>query len=155
MQNNGTVTLWDDNDDGIPDCRYTKVYSTDGENVSEETVFYDEKGYEFVTVVSLNSIPVKLNYNGQDSIIFAGQNKNFYWINEMGSENDEKEALKFSGNGMEQGSIDIIRGEDKSILIIKVGKNYFYISVLIFALKEVFLSYCKRQLLRFRFCFSS
>jgi len=125
LPNNGTVTLWDDNDDGITDCRHTKLYSTDGQNVSEETVFYDSEGYDFVTVVSLNSIPVKLTYNGQDSIIFAGDNKHFYWINEVGTEADEKLALGFSGNGLEQGSVDIISAEGKSILIIKVGENYF------------------------------
>ncbi len=122
-EENTKICYWDDNDDGVTDCKYTRSGSAD--NLREETVYYKKDESELVCVTSLNSIPLKMRFENKEMIIFSGKNQNFYWINDEGTSKAEEEALKFAQSGVIQGNVQIINTDSSRVLIIKVGDNYF------------------------------
>lgn len=122
-EENTKICYWDDNDDGITDCKYTRSGLSD--NLREETIYYKNDGTELVCVTSLNSIPLKMRFENKEMIIFSGKNQNFYWINDEGTPKAEEEALKFAESGAIQGNVQVINADSSRVLIIKVGDNYF------------------------------
>lgn len=121
----GRICCWDDNDDGIIDCKYTQKKVGDGDSISEETVYYNKDGSIFVSINTLNSIPLRMTYEGRDVLIFAGKNKNFYWINDRGTDKAESEALAFASGKVVQGDVHVLNADSNRVFIIKVGENYF------------------------------
>lgn len=124
LEDNGKINSWDYDDDGIINCQHIKYPKKDNESLQEETIFYDKNGIENVSVSFENAIPYKMKVQGRDVLIFAGNLPNFYWIEESGFEEYEREILPKIEN-LEQGSLEIFDFSGIRISVIKVDSFYF------------------------------
>lgn len=124
LENGGKISSWDDDDDGIINYQHIKYPKNDDNSTSEETIFYDEAGIEKVSVSFLDGNPYAMKVRGNDILIFAGTLENFYWIDENGNEEYEREILSKIGN-LEQGSVEIVEVAETRISVIKVDSFYF------------------------------
>lgn len=125
LENNGKISSWDNDDNGIIDYQHIKYPEKDGEPVMEETVFYDKNGIENLTLSLLNGIPYTMKSKGKEIMVFAGKTNNLYWIEEEGHSDYENALKPFLKKGLEQGSIEIFDVLKKRISVIKIGELYF------------------------------
>ncbi len=122
---NGKITLWDNDDNGIWDCQFIRHPQKEGENLVEETIFFDNNGQPLISLSVIDSIPVKMLYKEQEVIIYAGQADNIYWIEENGSPEMEEEILDTRKHNTLQGTINLIEYKDIRISVIRIGHDYF------------------------------
>ncbi len=125
LENNGSITTWDYDDNGIIDCQCIKYPAKKGESVIEETVFYDSNGLSLVELYSVDGLPLKMNYMDEEVIIYAGDNEHVFFIDERLSLEVELAALEFANKGISQGTIDLMEYEEERYSIIKIGKDIF------------------------------
>lgn len=130
-QNGDVITVWDNNDDGIPDSMFVKYYRNDGEAERELTVYYDEKGDEKISMLCLDGIPVKIMENkSRELIVYAGQYDEVFWIEEKGSKELESELLSLLGekvgSDLVQGRTSIYEIENVRVSVICVGSKIFF-----------------------------
>lgn len=124
LENGGKISSWDDDDDGIINYQHIKYPKNYDNSTTEETIFYDEAGIEKVSVSFLDGNPYAMKVRGNDILIFAGSLENFYWIDENGNEDYEREILSKIGK-LEQGSIEVVEVAETRISVIKVDSFYF------------------------------
>ncbi len=142
LEKGGKITLWDNDDNGVWDCQYIRYPKNDDDSLIEETIFFDTNGLPLITLTLLDAIPVKMIYKNSEVMIYAGQNDNLYWIEELGSVEMEDEILDFvkAGGGqaglaqendgltqksLTQGAINLLEYEGTRISVIKVSENYY------------------------------
>lgn len=126
-----TITIWDNNDDGIADCMLIKYYKKENEPERELTVYYDSKGNEKISMLCLDQIPVKIMENKtRELIVYAGEYDEVFWIEEKGSKELESELL--NKLGQEVGH-DLIQGRSLMfelggirVSVIEVGSKLFF-----------------------------
>ena len=126
-----TITIWDNNDDGIADCMLIKYYKEENEPERELTVYYDSKGNEKISMLCLDQIPVKIMENKtRELIVYAGEYDEVFWIEEKGSKELESELL--NKLGQEVGH-DLIQGRSLMfelggirVSVIEVGSKLFF-----------------------------
>ena len=122
---NGKITIWDNDDNGLPDCQYIRYPQKPEASLIEETLYFDEKGLQSLSLTTVDGIPVKMNSNGSEVMVYAGEAKNLYWIDQKGSADEENAVLDFVSKELLQGSIELLEYEDTRISVIKVGANYY------------------------------
>lgn len=125
LENNGKVNCWDNDDDGIVDCQYTKYPQYTGENLLEETVYFDGNGNPFVKLTTIDGVPVKITEKSSEVMIYAGSANDFYWIDQTGDVNLENAVIKKYRNQLQQGSINFIEIDDTRLSVILVGKSIY------------------------------
>ena len=125
LDKNGKITLWDNDDNGIPDCQYIRYPLEDDENLREDSIFFSSNGIELVTVQSINSVPVKCIYKEREVLVLSGVNENFYWLDERGSEEFEELVKNTFPNGLEQAHLEILQSGEQRFSVVRVAKNYF------------------------------
>lgn len=125
QENNGKITLWDNDDNGVWDCQYIRHPQKEGDNLIEETVFFDTNGLPLINLSVIDSIPVKMMYKEQEVMIYAGQSDHIYWIEDNGSPEMEEEILESSKHNAMQGIINLIVYKGIRISVIKIGYDYF------------------------------
>ena len=130
-QNGDVITLWDNNDDGITDCKFVKFAAKEGEQVKDLTVYYDKKGREVISMDCLDDIPVKLVENQKhELIIYAGKFDEVYWIENQAEEELESKILdklgQEFGTEITQGKTFLLQIEDKRVSVIRVGTKLFF-----------------------------
>lgn len=125
LEYGGKVTIWDNDDNGLPDCQYIRYPQKEGDTLLEETIYYDSNGLQILSLTTADSIPVKMNASGAEVMVYAGDAQNLYWIDSNGSAEAESAVLDFVSHGIEQGSIDLFDFENDRISVIKVGQNYY------------------------------
>ena len=125
LEYGGKVTVWDNDDNGLPDCQYIRYPQKEGESLIEETLYFDSNGLQTLSLTLADGVPVKMNAEGSEVMVYAGQAENIYWIDQKGSPDDETSVLEFVSKGLEQGKIDIFNFEEKRISVIKVGSSYY------------------------------
>ena len=125
LEYGGKVTIWDNDDNGLPDCQYIRYPQKEGDTLLEETIYYDSNGLQILSLTTADSIPVKMNASGAEVMVYAGDAQNLYWIDSKGSAEAESAVLDFVSHGIEQGSIDLFDFENDRISVIKVGQNYY------------------------------
>ena len=125
LEYGGKVTVWDNDDNGLPDCQYIRYPQKEGESLIEETLYFDSNGLQILSLTIADGVPVKMNAEGSEVMVYAGQAENIYWIDQKGSPDDETSVLEFVSKGLEQGKIDIFNFEEKRISVIKVGSSYY------------------------------
>jgi len=142
--NNGRICLWDYDDDGICDIKYTNFPYIEGESIIQETVFYStdlmddgtEANNQKVVLTVVDDVPLKLLYEGKELMIFAGENKNFYWLENkpvQKTEGDfesfqsylEEKIIKDININSEHGAVKVIQIDDYRMLVIKVFEDIF------------------------------
>ena len=125
LEYNGKITIWDNDDNGLPDCQYIRYPQKTGEPLKEETLYYNSNGLQTLSLITSDGVPLKMNSEGSEVIVYAGETEHVYWIEQQGSVVQEKAALESVSSDFEQGAISIIDYEDSRISIIKVGENIY------------------------------
>lgn len=125
LEYNGKITIWDNDDNGLPDCQYIRYPQKTGESLKEETLYYDSNGLQILSLSISDGIPMKMSAEGSEVMVYAGETEHVYWIEEKGSIEAEKAALSAVTSDFVQGAISLIDFEDIRISIIKVGDNIY------------------------------
>lgn len=125
MENNGKVTLWDNDDNGIWDCQYIRYPQKEGESLVEETIYFGSNGLPVLSLNLIDSVPVKMISNNQEVMVYAGLAPELFWIEAKGTAESEKVVLDFVKKELVQGAIEVIQNGEERISVIKVGKKYF------------------------------
>ena len=125
LEYGGKVTVWDNDDNGLPDCQYIRYPQKEGEPLLEETLYFDSNGLQILSLTTADSVPVKMNASDTEVLVYAGEASGLYWIEEKGTSEAEAAVLKYVAHGIEQGAIDLFDFEDYRISVIKVGQNYY------------------------------
>lgn len=124
LSDNGKISFWDNNDDGIIDSKHTRFPQKNGESLQEESVFYDKDGKMIVSIIFVDKTPIKMFEPDKEVLINAGENKNFYWIEDVQPLQVENQILD-SFKNMKQGAVEIFESEGARFSIIKVEEDYF------------------------------
>ena len=124
LADNGKISFWDNNDDGIIDSKHTRFPQKNGESLQEESVFYDKDGKMIVSIIFVDKTPIKMFESNAEVLINAGENKNFYWIEDVQPLQVENQILD-SFKNMKQGAVEIFESEGAQFSIIKVEEDYF------------------------------
>ena len=124
LADNGKISFWDNNDDGIIDSKHTRFSQKNGESLQEESVFYDKDGKMIVSIIFVDKTPIKMFESNAEVLINAGENKNFYWIEDVQPLQVENQILD-SFKNMKQGAVEIFESEGARFSIIKVEEDYF------------------------------
>lgn len=124
LADNGKISFWDNNDDGIIDSKHTRFPQKNGESLQEESVFYDKDGKMIVSIIFVDKTPIKMFESDKEVLINAGENKNFYWIEDVQPLQVENQILD-SFKNMKQGAVEIFESEGAQFSIIKVEEDYF------------------------------
>lgn len=131
LDKNGKITLWDNDDNGIPECQYIRYPLEADGLLKEEAIFFNSNGLLLANVQSINSNPVKCTLAGEDNseekevMVVAGANENFYWLDEKGSPEDEEFVKNNYPNGLEQGQVHILQTKEHRFSVIRISQNYF------------------------------
>ena len=125
LEYNGKVTVWDNDDNGLPDCQYIRYPQKAGDSVIEETIYFDSNGLQILSLTTSDGAPVKMNAEGTEVIVYAGDAENLYWIEQKGTADEEKAVLDFIAPGISQGTISLFDFEEERISVIKVGSSYY------------------------------
>ena len=125
LEYNGKVTIWDNDDNGLPDCQYIRYPQKEGESLIEETLYFDSNGLQIISLTTADGIPLKMNAEGSEVMLYAGDSPDLYWIEQKGTADAEAAVIEYVSKGFSQGIIDLFDFEDTRISIIKVGSSYY------------------------------
>ena len=125
LEYGGKVTVWDNDDNGLPDCQYIRYPQKEGESLLEETLYFDSNGLQIISLTIADGVPVKMNIQGSEVMVYAGTAAGLYWIDNKGTEDEETAVLNYVAKGFEQGAIDVLNFEEERISVIKVGSSYY------------------------------
>ena len=139
LADDGKVCSWDNDGDGVWDCRYIKYPCREGHVLREDALFYLNPGHILVQVTSENGAPVLINsVNPADAAnaaetagtaadtedaaavprseqepglhtVTAGSMTGFYWVDEPGTEDDERAVAAAISAEQEQGVSIIVQ----------------------------------------------
>ena len=125
LEYNGKITIWDNDDNGLPDCQYIRYPQKEGESLIEETLYFDSNGLQIISLTTADGIPLKMNAEGSEVMVYAGDSPDLYWIDQKGTDDAEAAILEYVSKGFSQGIIDLFDYEETRISIIKVGSAYY------------------------------
>ena len=125
LEYGGKVTIWDNDDNGLPDCQYIRYPQKEGDSLLEETIYFDSNGLQIIALTIADGVPVKMQLNNSEVMVYAGDAQDLYWIENKGSADEESAVLDFVKKEIEQGVIDIFDYEEERISVIKVGSSYY------------------------------
>ena len=125
LEYGGKVTIWDNDDNGLPDCQYIRYPQKEGDSLLEETIYFDSNGLQIIALTIADGVPVKMQLNNSEVMVYAGDAQDLYWIENKGSADEENAVLNFVKKEIEQGVIDIFDYEEERISVIKVGSSYY------------------------------
>ena len=125
LENNGKISTWDNDDNGIPDYQYIKYPFKEGEPLKEETIFYSKNGVENLSLSLLDGLPYTMKSAGKEIMIFAGKTDKLYWIEENGNAEYEDALKPHLAKIIEQGSIEIFNITGIRISAIRIGDLFF------------------------------
>ena len=125
LEYNGKVTIWDNDDNGLPDCQYIRYPQKEGESLIEETLYFDSNGLQIISLTTADGIPLKMNAEGSEVMLYAGDSPNLYWVEQKGTADAEAAVIEYVSKGFSQGIIDLFDFEETRISIIKVGSSYY------------------------------
>jgi|WetSurMetagenome_2_1015567.scaffolds.fasta_scaffold50258_2 hypothetical protein len=125
LAENGKISSWDFDSDGNWDVQYKRFPQKKGEELFEDYYFYVMPGHQLVTVTNANGKPVKVVSESLKYQVREGTTKNFYWIGESGTpENEEKVILEINQTASQGVSIIADTGTVR-IFGIRIGTNVF------------------------------
>ena len=125
LEYGGKVTIWDNDDNGLPDCQYIRYPQKPGDSLIEESLYFDSNGLQILSLTIADGVPVKMNVKEAEVMVYAGDVSGLYWIEQKGTADEENSVMEFVSKGLEQGKIDLFDYEDERISVIKVGSSYY------------------------------
>ena len=126
LGNNGKISSWDTDGDGILDYEYIRYPDLEGGKLTEETIFYSKDGTEYVSLQNEEGIPRLLKYEGEVVDVTAGQTENYYWVGQKGTLAQEQKVNENIAGGITDGVVTLVKFDDELRLsVIKIGSAYF------------------------------
>ena len=125
LEYDGKITIWDNDDNGLPDCQYIRYPQKSGESIIEETLYFDSNGLQVLSLTVADGIPVKMTAEGSEVMIYAGDSPEVYWIEQKGTADAENAVIEYVAKGIPQGSINLLDFDETRISVIKVGSAYY------------------------------
>lgn len=125
LEKSGRIDSWDYDDNGIIDCQYIVYPKDEDAALIEETVFYNDNGLPYISLSCIDKIPVKMNYNDREVVIYAGEKNNFYWIDENGDFVMEDSIIRNFDFNINQGVAQIYEFGSQRISVIRIGSDIF------------------------------
>ena len=124
---NGKRTYWDNDDDGHWDCAYIRYADQNNSDVRrEESIFYDVKGNEIVSLISENGKPVLINYMGNHYPVITGEKKSLYWLEQKGDSECEEIIEKDNWKGYLNGAVKLIEYKDNvRLFVIRIDSSVY------------------------------
>ena len=68
----------------MPDCQYIRYPQKEGESLIEETLYFDSNGLQIISLTTADGIPLKMNAEGSEVMVYAGDSPDLYWIDFTG-----------------------------------------------------------------------
>ena len=125
LEYNGKITVWDNDDNGLPDCQYIRYPQKEDESLIEETIYFDSNGLQILSLTLADGAPVKLNAGDSEVMVYAGDSPNVFWIEQKADADVENALLEFVEKGIPQGCISLFDYEEDRVSVIKVGSDYY------------------------------
>lgn len=126
LEKGGKISSWDNDGNGIWDYEFIRYPKEENKPLKEETIFYDDKGMEIVSVTDFDGIPSVVKVNKIEQPVVKGEGKNIFWISEKQSGTIEKAILNSVSSKLSIGVVMVVDlKSDGRYSIIKVGKNVF------------------------------
>lgn len=126
LPKNGKISYWDDDGNGICDYQYIRYPDDDSNVLKEEAIFYTSNGLESVLIAFENEVPVLIRYNENEYKVIKGYRKNYYWISEIGTIEQEEKIIAQAGTNLVNGEVNIVQiSEDERFTIIRVDSNFY------------------------------
>lgn len=123
---NGKISSWDYDADRNWDVRYKRYpREKDEDPLIEDSQFYTEPSHILVTVSTWNGNPVKVQFGETFYPVVQGENKNFYWLGDAGTYDDEKTLLGAFDFSAEQGVCELIESGEKRIQVVRIGEKLY------------------------------
>lgn len=126
LKNNGKVSSWDTDGNGLWDYEYMRYPQAEGEDLIEETVFWNSNGIDTVTVQDKNGIPNKVFVSKVEKQILHGKFENIYWIEKAEDMAVERAIVTETNGKLTIGVVVLVdlKGYGR-YSVIKIGKNTF------------------------------
>ena len=126
LPDEGKITTWDLDGDGVWDVRYKKYSRPDpSEPLLEDSEFYAFSRDEIVTITRENGYPVRVQSGEREYKVSPGAFDNVYWIGEAGSADEEFYLLSQFDSSTEQGIPVLVQKDTKRMFIVRIGENLF------------------------------
>lgn len=129
----GKISSWDTDGDGEWDVQYIKLPSKADEKLREQAKFHQPLTDSVVTVSSEDGIPVLVQKGKENLSVTKGLSKNFYWISQAGSKDDEDNIINEINQINEQGVSTIVESGElaskKRFLAVRIEKMIFGMEV--------------------------
>lgn len=130
LPDEGKITTWDVDWDGVWDVRYKKYSRPDpSEPLVEDSEFYAFSRDEIVTVTRWNGEPVKVQCGSTVYSVTPGAFDNFYWIGDEGNADEEFFLLSHYDSTTPQGISVLIHKGERRMYIVRIGE-YLYGQIL-------------------------
>ena len=130
LDNNGSITSWDTNDDGLWDIRtvrYGKQLDKNGKPLPQvrDDMFYQGPQENLVVVSSVDNVPVKVISGDEELAVTKDKAYDFYWIGDLGYSDMAKNAIRKMSVLDSQGQNMMIEDTDARFLCVRIGTNYY------------------------------
>lgn len=126
LPKNGKISSWDNDANGVWDYEFIRYSKEEGKPLKEETIFYDDAGFELVSVTDLDKKPSLVTVKKVEQQVFQGETKNLYFISQKESKEIEKALYNKVKEKLNIGEVVLVDLKSEGRFnIIKVGKNIF------------------------------
>jgi hypothetical protein len=127
LGNNGKISTWDTDEDGVFDYQYVRYPDTDDKILREETIIYNNNGQEYISLQNENGIPMGLRYEGKDVGVVKGSREDCFWIAQAADVQTEQTIFMSFNADLTPGAVRIVQiePEGKRFSIIRIGNAYF------------------------------
>ena len=126
LPDEGKITTWDLDGDGVWDVRYKKYSRPDASvPLIEDSEFYSFSRDEIVTITRKNGYPEKVKCGEIEYPVAPGAFDNFYWIGEEGTADEEFYLLSHFDSSTDQGVPVLVQKDEKRMYIVRIGEFLF------------------------------
>lgn len=126
LPNNGKITYWDNDDNGIWDCEYMRYPDNYSSEIIEKSTFIDKNGENIITLELRAEKPVSILYHGKENPVVKGYKENYYWIGEKGDSEQEDKIASTIGINPVNGEIKFIEyNQTERLLAIRIDESIY------------------------------
>lgn len=126
LENDGKVSYWDNDGNGIWDYEFYRYPRKNNEPLKEETIFFNDKGMEYVSVTDIDGVPSTVKVNSVEQKVLKGSYADVYWISAASAKGIEKTILDMTISKLNIGVVTLIDLKSEGrYSVIKIGKNIF------------------------------
>lgn len=139
LPHGGKITSWDNEGDGKWNVRYVlypRDPNGDSTDVIEESMFHTVPDNVFVTVRTVNKVPVMVRNGSEELSVVKGTGENFCWLSKRDLDYGQKEYVDLERAAVQaldregrQGTSLIARAGKKTVMCVRVGGYDYAVEV--------------------------